>query len=361
MRMKSLLSAVYLISCLVQASAEPTASASQEITPNEKFDCTIENSSAFGHALTGVSHVILVMLYARTKWGLAQETPPSWSWAAYGKATLRQTGTSETKYDLKNYLKRERPYGFFDRGVNPSDFTLEIGSNKTFIYVGSNNYPWPCTKLSDSDYSRMNTVDIPKLPEEDDDSLWISLALLIMLPLALLLWFRKTLVGFLRQFRQMAAEPFHNVIGSDANDRTSTQSGGAEVKGTKSKPLAQFIRHRAVRAAEAIRKGQFDPGHIRDLADSAVCGDYNAARLLAYITLFANHHDIKRQQIEGLSWLMFARFLGTQSSSAPGAMDDFSALRATLQPEIVRKSDELFEGLKLRAEKLQHVSLGENK
>jgi hypothetical protein len=73
--------------------------------------------------------------------------------------------------------------------------------------------------------------------------------------------------------------------------------------------VARYARKKGVLAARAIRDGQGDPGHIRDLADAAVFGSSLAATTLAEITLATKTINTSKQQIEAHAWLRLAALL----------------------------------------------------
>lgn len=109
--------------------------------------------------------------------------------------------------------------------------------------------------------------------------------------------------------------------------------------------VAWFLRSRAVAAIAAVASSSQDLGHIRDLADSAVCGDADAALVLAELTLEAKHVRGDVQLVEGVTWLTLACQFGEKRGWLAAAEAQLAQVQDELDSEMNEKITIAFEYL----------------
>lgn len=286
----------------------------------------------------GVSAVVLFLIDGKTKWVMFEKNDRRV--VAYGKVSDGTADPGKQIYDLRNFFRVGKRFEFFAQKVDPSDFRLELNGRHVSIFQGSDFYPWPCDELADDAYPELRKIKLPELPDENALGFWDWMTIIILFgsvlgPLALFVFVRAKGRG--SKLRLEKTREFDEAARVDSSF----------------KALANFMRSRAVHAAKAIKSGRFDPGHIRDLADAAVCGHHEAANLLAYITLFGRksadtrEFDEKRRQVEGLSWLMFASFL--KNGNDQNFMADLKTVQSKLDPQVAAESLERFNKLKQKS------------
>jgi hypothetical protein len=90
---------------------------------------------------------------------------------------------------------------------------------------------------------------------------------------------------------------------------------------------ARFARRKGILAARALKAGQGDLGHLRDLADAALFGCPEAALALFEVTRTAKAENKAQQAIESFVWISLASVLDPSDRAA-------SANAAVLEVEL---------------------------
>jgi hypothetical protein len=121
--------------------------------------------------------------------------------------------------------------------------------------------------------------------------------------------------------------------------------------------IVSFLRQRAILAIAAVGEGQFDLGHIRDLADSAICGHGEAAWCLAKITLAAEGVDVFQQRCEAFVWLELASQLAMKSEKAAAVALEHQRLKSTLSADELRHCTQIAQRLGRKARKIQTMGM----